>query len=297
MKIIILLLPVLLLYPSILLSKTLDSLQQKLVKIEHDIDTLNHEKVNLLKEISRIKSSKQKEIKEKDFIEPLLNIHFTLVEGGCFLMGDQCGSGDGDEKPVHNVCVDSFYIGTYEVTQAQYKRAMRKNPSAIKNIFKPYPVESVSWLDTQVFIKKLNKHSKKTFRLPTEAEWEYAARSGGRDLFKFAGSDDVNGIAWGQHNDAGYIKPVGQKQPNSMGLYDMSGNVSEWCADWYSADYYQTHEHQNPKGPRAGKRKVTRGGSFKSFMHQLRITDRYPLSPKTNTSSVGFRLVCIVDKL
>lgn len=292
MKLMLLTTSILVLQPTITVPNTLISYQQRLIQIDQNIKELNLEKATIIKEISKVKPSIQKEDKKNTthLIEPLLRIHFTWIEGGCYDMGNNLDTGDQDEKPLHKVCVDSFYMGTYEITQTQYVKVMHKNPSTIKNTYKQYPVESVSWLATQKFISRLNKQSEYKFRLPTEAEWEHAARSG-NETFTYAGSNDIYDIAWGIHNDAGYIRPVGQKQPNTVGLYDMSGNVAEWCSDWYSHNYYRHKEHKNPKGPRESDKKVTRGGSFKSFMHQLRVADRSSVSPECSLDSIGFRLV------
>ncbi|HUV08617.1 MAG TPA: SUMF1/EgtB/PvdO family nonheme iron enzyme, partial [Spirochaetia bacterium] len=167
--------------------------------------------------------------------DPIKAIDFVLIKGGCFQRGDTFGDGRADEKPVRTVCVDDFYIGKYEVTQSQWQSVMGNNPSFFKKCGEKCPVEQVSWNDIQEFITKLNTKTGKKYRLPTEAEWEYAARSGGRKE-KYAGTSsdiELGKYAWYSANSGGSIHPSGQKQPNGLGLYDMTGNAWEWCQDWY----------------------------------------------------------------
>jgi len=148
-------------------------------------------------------------------------------------MGDTFGDGKKDEKPSHKVCVNDFYLGIYEVTQGQWEKVMGNNPSSFKK-GNNYPVERVSWEDVQQFIHRLNSQTGRKYRLPTEAEWEYAARSGGKQE-KYAGTNqegELKEYAWFTANSDFQTHPVGQKRPNGLGIYDMIGNVSEWCADW-----------------------------------------------------------------
>ena len=189
-------------------------------------------------------------------------------------MGDTFGVGRSDEKPVHEVCVDDFYMGEHEVTQEEWKEVTGNNPSRFKNCGDDCPVESVSWNEVQHYIRKLNNKTGLNYRLPTEAEWEYAAREGGRRI-KFAGFSDEGdsskyanfcdsncdfGHKTGSQND-GYknTSPVKSFKPNSLGLYDMTGNVYEWVSDWYGKDYYRNSPKDNPKGPGSGKYRVLRG--------------------------------------
>jgi formylglycine-generating enzyme required for sulfatase activity len=244
--------------------------------------------------------------------------NLVLVSGGCFKMGDIFGDGYSDEKPVHEVCVDDFYIGNFEVTQKDWWLVMEENPSKFKvcddcpvervtqkdwrvimgqksSQFKGCdvcPVERVSWNDIQEFIRKLNGLTGKKYRLPTEAEWEYAARSGGRKA-KWAGMrNDVElGVyAWYYKNSSKKTHPVGQKKPNSLGLHDMSGNVWEWVQDWYGEDYYKSSPRQNPKGPSSGEYKVLRGGSWVNTHGGVRAADRYWTKPDYGNTNRGFRL-------
>jgi hypothetical protein len=175
------------------------------------------------------------------------------VAGGTFLMGD--GGTQDNEKPAHKVKLSSFEIGVYEVTQREWQAVMGSNPSSFK--CPDCPVETVSWEDVQKYIRKLNQLTGSNFRLPTEAEWEYAARGGNsQDPYTYAGSNSLSSYGWYDHNSGSKTHPVGQKRPNGLGLYDMSGNVWEWCSDWYDSDYYSTCKSQgtvsNPSGPKSG---------------------------------------------
>jgi formylglycine-generating enzyme required for sulfatase activity len=179
--------------------------------------------------------------------DPTTGMEFVAVPGGCFQMGDTFGDRESDEKPVHQVCVSDFSIGKYEVTQGQWKAVMDSNPSRFSSCGDNCPVESVSWDDAQQFIRRLNKQSSTSYRLPTEAEWEYAARSGGKRE-KYSGGNDVDAVAWYYGNSA-KTHSVGQKQPNGLGIFDMSGNVWEWCSDWfggYSSRIQPAHHRAPP---------------------------------------------------
>ncbi len=215
-------------------------------------------------------------------------MEFVFVRGGCCQMGDTFGEGAGDEKPVHEVCVDDFYMGKYEVTQGAWRKVMGNNPSYFKKGDR-YPVERVSWNDVQDYIRKLNKRSGRNYRLPTEAEWEYAAKSGGKRE-KYAGSNSVDDVAWYNGNSGGTTHRVGTKQPNGLGLYDMSGNVWEWCQDWYDEDYYSSSPRQNPTGPVSGEERLYRGGGWYDFPWLVRAAYRFRYSPGNAGNNVGFRL-------
>jgi len=219
---------------------------------------------------------------------------FSVVPGGCFKMGDTFGDGSSDEKPVHEVCVDGFQIGKYEVTQGQWRAVMGNNPSKIQN-GDNYPVERVSWSDVQDFINILNQKTGEKFRLPTEAEWEYAARSGGKQE-KYAGGEDIDEVAWYRGNSDSSTHPVGKKKPNGLGLYDMSGNVFEWCQDWYDGGgmfakgYYDISSRNNPTGPVSGSQRTNRGGGWVYGADIIRASRRGYVPPNTRLSFLGFRL-------
>ena len=214
-------------------------------------------------------------------------IDMVWVEPGCFRMGSD--KGDDDEKPVHRVCLSQgYYMGKYEVTQAQWEKVMGHNPSSFKG--KNHPVEKVSWDDVQEFIAKLNTQSGLHYRLPTEAEWEYACRSGGKDQ-KYCGGNELDSLAWYRKNSNGKTHSVGSKQANDLGIYDMSGNVWEWVSDWYGKDYYRHSPTNDPKGPATGRNRVNRGGSWNLNAYYLRSANRNFYSPDYRDYNLGFRLV------
>jgi formylglycine-generating enzyme required for sulfatase activity len=228
--------------------------------------------------------------------DPAAGLELVYVKGGCFPMGNTFASGGPEEKPVHEVCLDDFYIGKFEVTQGQWTAIMGSNPSHHTGCGADCPVEMVSWNDVQEFIGRLNARSVAgglppgRYRLPTEAEWEYAARSGGKKE-RYAGrNDDIDSIAWHVLNE-GATHPVGRKAPNGLGIHDMSGNVWEWTGDWYGETSYATSPRDNPTGPASGDRRVLRGGSFVNDAFDLRTSYRNYLPPDYRGFSKGFRLV------
>jgi len=230
--------------------------------------------------------------------DPIKAIELVLVKGGCFQMGDGFGDGKEDEKPVHTVCVDDYYIGKYEITQGQWQSVMGSNPSFFKNCGEKCPVEQVNWNDIQAFIGKLNAKTGKKYRLPTEAEWEYAARSGGKNQ-KYSGTSsdaELDKYAWYSANAGGGVHPSGEKQPNGLGLYDMTGNVWEWCQDWYGEKYYSQAPRRNPSGPATGIRRVLRGGAWIFEPAGIRTTARYGLIPVSRSDLYGFRLALPVSR-
>ena len=181
-------------------------------------------------------------------------------------------------------------MGKYEVTQAQWKAVMGSNPSRFKG--DNLPVENVSWDDVQAFIRKLNQLTGKRYRLPTEAEWEYAARGGNKSRgYKYAGGNNIDEVAWYDGNSGERTHPVGKKRPNELGLYDMSGNVWEWCSDWYDEDYYGNSPQNNPQGPASGSSRVFRGGSWLNYAILCRSASRYYSTPDSRYGLIGFRLV------
>jgi formylglycine-generating enzyme required for sulfatase activity len=226
----------------------------------------------------------------KNFKDKNTGMEFVFVKGGCFQMGDAFGDGAAEEKPVHKVCVGNFHMGKYEVTQGQWQQVMGENPSKFKQCGLDCPVENVSWNDAQEFISRLNKKSGAKYRLPTEAEWEYAARSGGKKE-KLAGGGKLNDIGWYAGNSGGTTHPAGKKQPNGLGLYDMSGNVFEWCNDWHDDAYYTDSPQQNPKGPAKGADRVARGGSYEDEPESLRTVNRNYNNVDFRNGNFGLRLV------
>jgi len=220
---------------------------------------------------------------------------FRRIEGGTFQMGST--TGDSDEQPVHSVTLSTYYMSKYEVTQAQWKAVMGSNPSSFSGCDK-CPVENVSWDDIQTFIQKLNAQTGQTYRLPTEAEWEYACRAGTTTPFNtgnnlttsqanYHGDYPYNGNPKGEYRVK--TTPVGTFAPNAWGLYDMHGNVREWCSDWYGT--YPSGSQTNPTGAATGSRRVFRGGSWYSFAQYCRSAYRYYSAPDNRDYYLGFRLV------
>jgi sulfatase modifying factor 1 len=223
---------------------------------------------------------------------PLMPVEMTLIKGSCYKMGDTFGEGAGDERPVHEVCVKDFYIGTYLVTQMQWTGTMGTNPSREPLCGMTCPVENVSWNEVQEFIRKLNQRTGKAYRLPTEAEWEYAARSGGRNE-KWAGTSSENELAdyaWYYSNSGFKTHPVGSKKPNRLGLYDMTGNVWEWMSDWYDEKYYSRSPKDEPRGAETGGAHSLRGGYWGDLPSFVRVTRRIGLAPSARGGGYGFRL-------
>lgn len=225
-------------------------------------------------------------------IPNLLN-DMVHVDGGTFIMGDL--KGYGKARPTHRVTLGSFHICKYEVTQALWKAVMGSNPSKTKDS-NFLPVENVSWDDCQKFIRKLNEMTGKEFRLPTEAEWEYAARGGSKSKgYEYSGSNDADSVAWNkgwnwsdENSDIRHPQPVGKKFPNELGLYDMSGNVWEWCSDWYGG--YSSSAQTNPKGPFSGEYRVMRGGSWSSYRSNVTVSIRLGVESNEIRDNLGLRL-------
>lgn len=253
----------------------------------------------------------------------------VLVPGGTFTMGRTTGSGSSDELPTHSVTLNSFYIGKYEITQAEYSQYMQPSSSWTSNygLGDDYPAYYVSWY---AILKYCNLRSlaegltpcytisgstnpanwgsvptsnnstwnaaicnwnANGYRLPTEAEWEYAARGATNTPdYLYSGSDDINAVAWYSGNSGYTSHPVGTKAPNGLGLYDMSGNVWEWCWDWYSRFYYSSSPSSNPTGPASGSGRVRRGGGWSDGASGCRVASRYGGNPNYSGSDIGFRL-------
>jgi formylglycine-generating enzyme required for sulfatase activity len=220
-------------------------------------------------------------------------VSFTMVdvEGGTFTMGataEQGSDAEINESPAHQVTLSSFSIGQTEVTQELWLTVMGSNPSWFKDDIQR-PVEFVNWDECQEFITKLNEITGKSFRLPTEAEWEYAARGGNKSQgFKYSGSNNIDEVAWYSENSGSKTHAVGIKAPNELGLYDMSGNVYEWCQDWYGD--YSADAQTNPTGAASGNYRVGRSGSWGSGTGYCRVSARSDLAPTGASARVGLRL-------
>lgn len=220
----------------------------------------------------------------------VLDIPMVVVAGGTFEMGgietygEQCYP---DEFPKHTVTVDDYYIGQFEVTQELYKFVMGYNPSHF--VGDSLPVDNISWVDAKTFIHELNKMTGKQYRLPTEAEWEFAARGGrwSQDL-NYSGSDDLNAVGWCDGNSGRRTHAVGTKAPNELDIYDMCGNVYEWCQDRYAI--YKADPQTNPQGPDFGKARVMRGGSWRSEARNCRNTYRSSEDYEARILNCGLRL-------
>ena len=239
-------------------------------------------------------------------------MEFILIPTGEFIMGavPQDKDSEYDEKPKHKVRITKpFYMGKYPVTQEEWEKLDWDNPSTFKNAGKRAPVESVSWYGCQEFIKKLNHKEGKCYRLPREAEWEYAARGGTlidltsgtsrstltrNSIYTFG--DDTSKLgdyAWYDDNSNYITHAVGDKKPNEWGLYDMMGNVWEWCEDLYHDEYYKSTILEDPEGPKKGEVRVLRGGSYFGYARECRLSNRRNDSPDYRYNFNGFRLVLL----
>jgi len=233
-------------------------------------------------------------------IIPDLGIECVYVKAGTFRMGS-AESGPNDEKPAHQVKISrDCWMGTCEITQAQWLSLMGTDPSKYKG--DELPVEMVSWHETVEFCRKLTQRERKAsrlpdgyvYRLPTEAEWEYAARGGTKSRnFMYPGSNDPEEVSWHHPGSSDETHPVGAKRPNELGLYDMAGNVWEWCLDWYAADYYANAPEADPVNSDSGDKtyRVCRGGSWGLYPTHCRSANRGGGTPTGNFYSYGFRVV------
>ena len=217
-------------------------------------------------------------------------IEMVKVEAGTFMMGatSEMKNPYDDEKPVHQVTLtNDYYMGKYEVTQALWQVVMGKNPSYFKG--DNLPVNYVRWKDCQRFISKLNSMTGRKFRLPSEAEWEYAARGGKKSRgYQYSGSSNISDVAWYDGNSGDKTHPVGMKQANELGIYDMTGNVLEWCQDWYGS--YYSSSQTNPTGSDSGSARVSRGGGWNCNASYCRLSVRFYYTPDFRLDILGLRL-------
>lgn len=242
----------------------------------------------------------------QDYVENMwgLNMKMVWVEGGSFIMGctgEQGGDCDNDEKNTRRVSLTGYYIGMTEVTQGQWEKVMgtsvyqQRSKAGANNVYgvgPDYPMYYVSWEEAMAFCEELSRQTGKKYRLPTEAQWEYAARGGNRnDGTKYSGSYSIDAVAWYTGNSSNSTHIVGSKRPNGLGLYDMSGNVWEWCRDWY-ADSYIGYQTDNPQGPSGGSGRVNRGGGWGGSAAGCRVSLRDYNGPGYRDSGLGFRVVC-----
>ena len=250
---------------------------------------------------------------ERPFTAP--KIEMVFVEGGTYTMGSTDNIDERMKKypvyyrskPAHEVTVSSFYIGKYEITQAQWKAVMgttikQMRVNTIDYIYDKgefgeggnYPMYYVNWNDIQEFLRRLNAGTSKKYRLPTEAEWEYAARGGSKSQgYKYCGSNDLDNVAWYNHNSGGSSHPVGTKQPNELGIYDMSGNVREWCNDFSSGDAYPypSSPQRDPTGPSSGNKRAIRNCGWCNHEYVNRVFFRFAIVPDWRDKLTGFRVV------
>jgi formylglycine-generating enzyme required for sulfatase activity len=223
-------------------------------------------------------------------INRLTGMELVYMPGGCFTMGASAKelSRFVWELPAHEVCVDGFWMGRHEVTQAEWQAVMGGNPSG-HQAGGSHPVENVSWDEIQTFLSRLNSSMGRRYRLPTEAEWEYACRAGGTGLY--CGGDDIDSIAWHEGNSGGRTHAAGELRANAFGLHDMSGNVWEWCSDLFDHNYYKVSIRYNPQGPAKGDKRVVRGGSLGSKAQNCRAAFRFRNMPDYREDWLGFRVV------
>ena len=230
--------------------------------------------------------------KDKAFNVCGVQFKMVYVEGGTFTMGatpEQGNDAKDDEKPAHRVTLDSYYIGETLVTRGLWKAVMGDAPKSTES--DSHPVTDVMWENVQKFIQKLNQATGCVFRMPTEAEWEYAARGGNKSRgYKYAGSNNIDEVAWFGKLIEG-VHPVKIKKPNELGLYDMSGNVMEWCSDVYSVEYYRKSLQNNPQGSSMGSDHVVRGGYYASSAEWCRVSSRWHETSYHASFQIGFRLV------
>jgi len=223
-----------------------------------------------------------------------VSFEMIFVEGGSFMMGSDSNArgANHDEFPLNLVTLSDYYIGQTEVTQLLWRTVMGSNPSRLKGDH--LPVEMVSWRDCQAFIRRLNQLTGLQFALPSEAQWEFAARGGNKSRgYLYSGSNDQDAVAWFKENSGSRPRRVADKQPNELGIYDMSGNVWEWCNDWYNVRSYEDSVRNDPTGFALGNARVFRGGSWRNSSQFLRVAYRNYIEPNKRYNDLGLRLVLI----
>ena len=262
---------------------------------------------NLETEIKRLRpldsdnSGKKSLSQMRTFLVKGVEFKMVYVEGGTFIMGGDETDIDTypNESPRHEVTLSGYYIGETQVTQALWRAVMGENPSTFKRD-PNYPVTDVSWVDCRNFIRQLNKLVKLTdmkFHLPTEAQWEFAARGGIYTKgYKYAGSKDIFDVAWFNDNSKGQIHPVAEMEPNELHLFDMSGNVEEWCQDYFGLYNNDAISESDPTGPENGDSRIIRGGHFGNVANRCRVTSREYTYPKKASGYVGLRLALVPIK-
>ncbi len=273
---------------------------------------LKYETANPKAEAKQLLENAKKRLAEEElnFIENALGLNMKMiyVEGGTFMMG--ASSGDSYawywETPAHQVTLDSYYIAEFEVTQSQWKKIMgttvyqqrdkEDSSNSIRGVGDNYPMYYVSYEEAIRFCQELSLLTGRTYLLPTEAQWEFAARGGNKGKNsdnKYSGSYSIDAVAWYDNNSNSSTHPVGQKRANQLGIYDMSGNVWEWCSDWFGS--YSSGSQTNPTGPSSGQYRVLRGGGLSSDAGFSRISHRRTKYPSNRDSDSGFRVVCIPE--
>lgn len=277
----------------------LEACENKITRLQKILQELREPQISehmRMEEERKVAEEKRldEEANAKERVFTVGNVEFKMirVDGGRFLMGAPNNDHDAylNEKPQHWIKLSDFYIGETTVTQALWKAVMGNNPSSFHG--DNNPVDSVKWDDCQTFIKILNEKTNQRFRLPTEAEWEFAASGGNMSKgCRFAGGNSIDEVAWFNGNSDFKTHQVKNKRPNELGLYDMSGNVYERCLDWYSDSYYEESPIDNPVNHISSSSRVLRGGSWLNRAKHCRVTDRYKYDPSVSDGSIGFRLV------
>jgi len=230
-------------------------------------------------------------VPNQEKVEKLLE-DFVFVEGGTFIMGSpETEEERYDDETQHDITVDSFYMQASAVAQELWEAVMGNNPSS-EETGSDLPVTDVNWFDSMEFIKAINELTGKKYRLPTEEEWEYAAKGGNKSKgYIYSGSNHIEEVAWYEENSEMRLQPVKKLKPNELGLYDMSGNVREWCEDWYEPYRLVQKSSQDPKGADDANRRVLRGGNWDEETPDCRSAYRYCSRPNTRNGLVGFRIV------